>query len=164
MLCRGVKRFPKDAQPALVAAPRGKLPNPPSIKSRATSRRLACGLSNIKPTNPSSDNGDDTKSGDDGFVLGEKNTAESAHNVPASQCKNGDGLCHHNTSEDNGLVEEFVDNGRRKTYGDCRWLVKWKGYDESHNTWEPEDQLEADLGKEFFNDCKKRCVFRIALG
>ena len=33
-------------------------------------------------------------------------------------------------------------------YGQARWLVKWQGYDESRNTWEPWEHLLTDALRE----------------
>jgi Chromo (CHRromatin Organisation MOdifier) domain len=47
---------------------------------------------------------------------------------------------------------------RRKRH----YLIKWKGYANAHNSWEPDDQVHADdLVREYNN--KKRCVRGIRL-
>ena len=48
-----------------------------------------------------------------------------------------------NENNDNEYsVEKIVDKSDR--FGQVRYLIKWKGYDESDNTWEPIDNLYCD--------------------
>ena len=46
------------------------------------------------------------------------------------------------TSSDDWQVERVVQYSM--VYGQARWLVKWQGYDESRNTWEPWEHLLTD--------------------
>ena len=57
------------------------------------------------------------------------------------------------THDDLWEVEKVIQH--RSYYRKDQWLVKWKGYPESHNTWEPwehlltpEAQAEAQAVKE----------------
>ena len=48
-------------------------------------------------------------------------------------------------------VEEVLDS--RLKWGKLEYLVKWSGYTDDHNTWEPESNLENS--KESINDFHK---------
>ena len=43
---------------------------------------------------------------------------------------------HHNVPEDDSLVVASILRHRIRD-GQYQWYVRWKGYDDSHNTWEP---------------------------
>ena len=52
-------------------------------------------------------------------------------------------------------AEKIVD---KRTYGSGKveYLLKWKGYDEKNNTWEPKENFESeDLIKEFEEKVKE---------
>lgn len=50
--------------------------------------------------------------------------------------------------EEEYVVEKIVD--KRKVRGKVQYLLKWRGYDESQNTWEPYENLDCeDLVKAF---------------
>jgi len=52
------------------------------------------------------------------------------------------------------IVEKICD--KRYVKGKTQYMIKWKGYPPSENTWEPEDNLDClDLVAEFEEDRKK---------
>lgn len=47
-------------------------------------------------------------------------------------------------TEDNGIYEvDTVLNHRTTEEGATEYLIKWQGYDDDHNTWEPEENLHS---------------------
>ena len=58
--------------------------------------------------------------------------------------------------EDYDEIEKIVDK-RVDSDGKVEYLVKWKGYDDKENTWEPVENIEADAMIEEFE--KKRYFF-----
>jgi hypothetical protein len=38
------------------------------------------------------------------------------------------------------------------------YLIKWKGYADAHNSWEPDDQVHADNLMTEYNNKKKKCT------
>eukprot|EP00327_Prymnesium_parvum_P012039 CAMPEP_0184393324 /NCGR_PEP_ID=MMETSP0007-20130409/34462_1 /TAXON_ID=97485 /ORGANISM="Prymnesium parvum, Strain Texoma1" /LENGTH=60 /DNA_ID=CAMNT_0026744271 /DNA_START=63 /DNA_END=241 /DNA_ORIENTATION=+ len=48
--------------------------------------------------------------------------------------------------DDTWEVENVVQY--RKCYNNEQWLVKWKGYGEEHNTWEPLENLVTEEARE----------------
>ncbi|CAO1343007.1 unnamed protein product [Diamesa hyperborea] len=77
---------------------------------------------------------------------------------PLKMPKNRDSDSEHSNAksdaEDSGSEEEYVVekivNRRVDKNGKIDYLLKWKGYDEAQNTWEPKDNLECpELIKEF---------------
>ncbi len=49
----------------------------------------------------------------------------------------------------------------RKVKGTVQYLLKWKGYDDSDNTWEEEENMNCrDLIAEFENQPKKKKMFK----
>jgi chromobox protein 5 len=52
------------------------------------------------------------------------------------------------TEDEEYEVEKIL--GKRKRQGGVEYLIKWAGYDNSQNTWEPEENLDcADRIKDF---------------
>ena len=46
------------------------------------------------------------------------------------------------------IVEKVVSKRKSKA-GKTEYLIKWQGYQEADNTWEPADNVSDDLIKEF---------------
>ena len=47
-------------------------------------------------------------------------------------------------------VEQILDTRLFGRWKKCQYLIKWKGYAEAHNSWEPEENVNAlELVKEF---------------
>jgi hypothetical protein len=51
------------------------------------------------------------------------------------------------------VVEKIV--GKRKNKGKVEYLIKWKGYDDADNTYEPYKQLVEDGFAEMIDDFNK---------
>ena len=51
--------------------------------------------------------------------------------------------------EDQVYIVEKVVSKRKAKGGKTEYLIKWQGYEESDNTWEPEDNVSDDLITEF---------------
>ena len=50
---------------------------------------------------------------------------------------------------DDFVVEQIVDH--RLRYGQYQWLVKWRGYDSSENTWEPASSFLGAIQQDWFD-------------
>merc|ERR1712226_1156280 len=57
--------------------------------------------------------------------------------------------------EEEYVVEKILD--KRITAGKIQYLIRWEGYGEEENTWEPKENLDcADLMKKFEADWKEK--------
>ncbi|KAI0979327.1 hypothetical protein GJ496_002551 [Pomphorhynchus laevis] len=63
----------------------------------------------------------------------------------------------HNLSEEEYIVERIA--GKRARKGKIEYLLKWKGYSDSENTWEPEENLECpELIEQFEKDQQQQSI------
>ena len=58
--------------------------------------------------------------------------------------------------QDTYVVEKILNHRIRN--GRHQWLVKWQGYDDSMNTWEPANAFVGDIQKDWIDYNRKRGV------
>jgi chromobox protein 3 len=52
-------------------------------------------------------------------------------------------------------VEKIVDSSHNKKTGSTQYLVKWKGYPSTQNTWEPAENLNCPRRLEDFKKAQR---------
>lgn len=85
--------------------------------------------------------------------MGRKTKSKNEKDVTDSNPSGSDA----ESEEEDYVVEKIVD--RKVHKGKVEYLLKWKGYDETQNTWEPKENLECpELIKEFEDKRKAKEV------
>ena len=129
-----------------------KKPESPRLRTSPRSKRNFSNSDNLDSDGDDSELSSQAKRRRTNKVIDEKpdisDVVESKH---ASDEDEGD---HDEDEEPEYIVERVVDK-RVKAKGKIEYLLKWKGFDDADNTWEPADNLECvELIEEFEKKAK----------